>query len=40
MVLNNHVHHFGNGELSDLAAIYLLGISQGSKFNSNLPLRQ
>ena len=24
LVLNNHAHHFGNGELSDMAAIYML----------------
>ena len=29
-VTGNHVHHLGNGDLSDLAGIYFLGVSNGT----------
>ena len=32
----NHVHHVGNGDLSDLGGIYALGVQPGTKIRMNL----
>ena len=31
----NHVHHIGNGTLTDLAGIYMLGVSTGTRVHHN-----
>ena len=36
IVEQNHIHHVGRGTLSDLAGIYTLGISPGTKLRGNL----
>ena len=36
VVTHSHVHHVGNGELSDLGLVYLLGMSPCTVVRANL----
>ena len=36
LIKNNHVHHIGMGNLSDMAGIYLLGVQNGTAVYGNL----